>query len=357
MKKIIFFAKLAAITTVASLALSACNNNNSKRNRTKIAIPVYVTEITKGGMERFNTTNGTLAPTGSAGVVTLTSGAYIPAKNPRSGRYYKIGDVVRKGEIIATLEDKEYENNISLETKKINLEIAKGEYDKYIALQKKGGATQTEIKNAAVRVSTATTNYENAKIAIEKMKITSPISGVIVDLTHYTPGVKINSGSAVFTVMDYSKMLLPISLSESSMSSVKIGQPVYITHYSMPNDTIRATVDQLSPAIDAQTRTYKGVILVNNQSLKLKPGMFVKTDIVTDEVRRSIVIPKDVIKKWGSQIFVFVADGTTAIQRSIRTGIENDEFIEVIKGLEVGDKLITEGYETLKNNSKIQIQK
>ncbi len=357
MKKIIYCTKLAAFTALTSLVFSACSNNNTNSNRTQIAIPVYVTEVTNGGMERFNTTNGTLSPTGSAEVVTLISGAYMPAKNPKSGRNYKIGDLVKKGDIIATLEDKEYENNISLETKKINLEIAQGEYDKYIALQKKGGATQTEIKNAAVNVATSTTDYENAKIAIEKMKITAPISGVIVDLTHYTTGVTIEASSPVFSVMDYSQMLLPISLSESSMNSVKIGQPVYITHYSMPEDTIRATVDQLSPAIDAQTRTYKGVILVNNKSLKLKPGMFVKTDIVTDSVNESIVISKSVVKKMGHRSVVYVADGTTAVQKEIRTGLENDEFIEVIKGLEVGDKLITEGYETLKNNSKIKIQK
>ncbi len=85
--------------------------------------------------------------------------------------------------------------------------------------------------------------------------------------------------------------------------------------------------------------------------------MFVKTDIVTDSVNESIVISKSVVKKMGHRSIVYVADGTTAVQREIRTGLENDEFIEVIKGLEVGDKLITEGYETLKNNSKIKIQK
>ncbi len=349
--------KITLYAAVAALLFTACNNNNNSNNRPEIAIPVSVTEITKGGMEKFNTTNGTLVPYGNALVSTLASGKYIPQTNPKTKKFYKIGDLVEKGEVIAILDDQEYVNSISIDIKRINAEIAKGEYEKYVALEKKGGATQTDIRNAEVKVSTTATDYENAKLSLEKMKIVAPISGVIVNLVHFTPGVSVAQGTEVMTVMDYSTMLLDISLSESSMNSVTIGQPVYITHYSMPRDTVNAKVEQLSPAIDAKTRTYKGVISVNNRDLKLKPGMFVKTDIVINSVDSSIVISKDVVKKQGGRTFVFVADGTTAVRKDISTGVENDNYIEVVRGLSVGDKLITEGYETLRDKIKIQIQK
>lgn len=344
-----------ALSATLLFAVS-CNSSTDSNGQVQISIPVFVEEVTRSSLEQLTSTNGTLVPTASATVTNSVGGVYKPVKNPATGRAYKIGDQVKKGELLALLEDESYVNDISIETKKINWEIAEGEYEKYVALQKKGGATEVEVKEAAVAVTTTKTEYENAKISLEYLRITSPIDGVIVDLEYQTPGVEIASDVSLFTVMDYAEMLLEVSLSESTMSSIESGMDVYVSHYSMPDNVLEATIDQLSPYIDADTRTYKCVILVDNHDLVLKPGMFVKTDIVVDKVNRAIVIPKEIIRTMNGRSTVFTADGTTAMQQSITTGIENDTYIEVKRGLQVGDKLIVDGYSTLRNRSKIAIQ-
>ncbi len=349
--------KINLIYTIsASLLFAACSTSTNTGSTAQISIPVTVEEVITNDLEQLTTTNGSLIPMASAEVTSKVAGTYRPAKNPATGKYYKIGDKVKAGDVLATLEDESYVNDISIDTKKINWEIAEGEYDKYVVLQEKGGATEIDIKNAAVSVATTKSSYENGLLSLAEMSVIAPIDGIIVDLVYQTPGVEIASGESLFSIMNYSEMYLDISLSESTMGYISEGLPVYISHYSIPDEYVNASIDQLSPSIDTSTRTYKGVILVDNHDLLLKPGMFVKSEIVVDKVENAIVIPKSIIRTSQNRRFVFIADGTTAIECVLTTGIESDDYIEVVSGLSIGDKLIIDGYSTLRNRSKITIQ-
>ncbi len=340
----------------ATLLMASCSSATTTTSQVQISTPVTIEEVELSSLEQLTTTNGTLIAMSSAIVTNKVEGVYRPATNPATGKVFKIGDKVKAGSVLARIEDEEYVNDLSVGTKKISWEIAEGEYEKYVILQEKGGATEIEVKNAAVSVETTKNSYLNAQISYESLTIKSPIDGVIVDIEYQTPGVEISSGVTLFTVMDYSKMYLDISLSESTMNYINTGLPVYISHYSVPNEYLKASIDQLSPSIDSTTRTYKGVVMVNNPELLLKPGMFVKTEIVIDTAEDSIIIPKEIIRTSRDRKYVFIADGTTALQQTITTGIENDTHIEVTDGLYVGDKLIIDGYQTLRNRGKIAIQ-
>ncbi|MFI3315645.1 MAG: efflux RND transporter periplasmic adaptor subunit [Rikenellaceae bacterium] len=344
------------IAATSLLFLAACGSEEAATRQT-IEVTVKVEEIVAGNIQKFSTTTGNVVPFAQAEVSTSVEGLYKPQTNKRTGAKYKIGDYVKEGDVVAILEDDEYVNTASVESKLISLEIAKDELESLITLETKGGATKTEIRNAELSVTSAEISYENSKISIEKMNVTAPISGTIVEFEHYTPNVTLSSGSLVMTIMDYDQLILNVSLSESTMNSVNVGQEVYITHYSLPYDTIVAKIDELSPVIDTDTRTYKGVVSVNNSDHKLKPGMFVKADIVIDETIGGIIISKDIIKVTNGQNVVYVADGTTAYQKRVTTGIDNGDLIEITSGLSIGDKLITDGYETLKDRSKIKINK
>ncbi len=226
---------LYALSAAMVLAAS-CSTSSDDSGRVQISIPVTVEEITTNSLEQLTTTNGTLVPMAVAEITNDVAGVYRPAINPATGKYYKIGDQVKKGEVLARIEDESYVNDISIESKKINWEIAEGEYEKYVALQKKGGATEVEVKQAALSVTSNQVDYENALISLEELNVTSPIDGVIVELIYQTPGVKITSGISLFSVMNYAEMLLEVSLSESTMSYIKQGLDVYVSHYSMPDE-------------------------------------------------------------------------------------------------------------------------
>ena len=169
--------------------------------------------------------------------------------------------------------------------------------------------------------------------------------------------VRIEQGKPIVGIMDYARMYMDINLPESSIRYVKEAQPVYITHYTIPGDTLKARVGELSPAISTETRTFKGKILIDNDQLKLRPGMFAKADIIVDRADSSIIIPKDVILSNRRRKYVYIVEKNTAKIRNLQTGLEDEYNIEILSGLNVNDNLVVKGFETLKEDAKVKIQK
>ncbi|MBE3087344.1 MAG: efflux RND transporter periplasmic adaptor subunit, partial [Bacteroidetes bacterium] len=150
---------------------------------------------------------------------------------------------------------------------------------------------------------------------------------------------------------------MDVQLPEKYISVIKPGQVVKLTNYTIPEDTIIGNITQLSPAINADTRTFKGNISINNPNLLLRPGMFVKADIITSHKDSVIVIPKSIILSRQRGKTVFIIDRGVAAERIIETGLENITDVEVTRGLTKNERVVTSGFETLSNKSKVKIIK
>lgn len=346
------------LVSLSLLALLATGCNDQPQNaQNDIATPVSVTELKKGSISKLINTTGTALPTYGADLTSGMSGLYKLQLNPRTGKPFKLGDRVAKGQPIVSLEDKEYENGIAIDAKELSLEIAEQEQTKQKALYEKGGVTLSEMRNTEVKVTNARYDQENARLNLDKMNIIAPFDGVIVDLPHYTSDVRVEQNKPIVRIMDYARMYMDINLPESAIGYVRGEQPVYITHYTLPGDTVRGLISELSPAISTETRTFKGKILIQNDGLRLRPGMFVKADIVVDQADSALIIPKEVIQQNRRRKFVYIVDKNTALLREIKTGLEDDTNIQILEGLNEHDNLVTKGFETLKENSKVKIQK
>jgi len=335
-------------------ALSACSERPAS-NTSEIETPVSVLELKPSSISKLINTTGTAQATYSVTLTNEMSGLYRLQNNPQTGKPFKLGDAVRKGQVIIRLEDDEYVNGIALDSKKLNLEISEQEQTKQKQLYEKGGATLSEMRNTEVSVLNARHNLESAEISLEKMNIRAPFDGVIVDLPHYTSNSKVANGQTMVGVMSYSNMYMEINLPESSISYIKTNQAVLITHYTLPDDTLNGYISELSPAISTETRTFKGKIVIDNKGLKLRPGMFVKADIVVDKAQDAIIIPKEVIMSNRNRKYVFVVDRNTATPRNIQTGLEDETNIQIIDGLYENDYLVVRGYETLRENSRVKV--
>lgn len=351
MKRIVNILAFSAI-----LALGACNNRQQSETA-DLAIPVSVEDIRMQPIEKYINTTGTAKATQEVTLSSEMAGNYRLLNNPATGRPYKLGDRVRAGQVLIRFEDQEYVNTIAMDAKKLNLEIAVQEYDKQKSLYEKGGVTLRELRNSEVSATNARYDHENAQVKLSKMSIVAPFSGVIVDLPFYTQGNRITSGQAMVTIMNYDKMFLDINLPEKTISEVQTGQQVIITNYTIAEDTLKGVVSELSPAVSTETRTFKGKLLIDNPELKLRPGMFVKADIVVARRDSAIVIPKSIILSSNRGKVVYVVDQSTARERRISIGIENQDYAEVITGLKQNDRLVVKGFETLRNDSKVKVIK
>ena len=347
--------RLTAISLIF-LALYGCNRQDEDVD-TDLAVPVSIMEVKLQSIEKYINTTGTVYATRETELVSEISGKYKLSINPLTKKPFKLGDRILNGQVIVILEDKEYENSLAIESKKLNQEISEQEFNKQESLYKKGGVTLREYRNSEVSYINTKYEYENALLRLEKLRIKVPFSGVIVDLPYCTPGTRINAGQALVRLMDYKKLYLEINLPEKNIQEVILNQKVRITNYSLPDDTLSGTITELSPVISTETRTFKGKLLIDNPDLKLRPGMFVKADIIVTRKDSTVVIPKNLILSGPKGKRVFVVDQGTAYEKKIDIGLENQEEAEIIKGLDVNEKLVIKGYETLRDRSKVKVIK
>ncbi len=350
MKTIKFLPIIMFMTVIA-----ACSQQGQSES-SELAVPVSVEDVKLQGIKQFVSTTGTVKATSEVVLNSEMTGEYYLQRNPATGRPFKLGDRVNKGQTIIRFENEEYENNLAVEAVKLNLEISEQEYEKQKSLYEKGGVTLRELRNSEVSRTNAQYNFENSRIQLAKMNVVAPFSGVIVELPYYTNGTRLTSGSHLVTLMSYDQMYMLINLPENNIPQLQLGQEVLVTSYTLPNDTLTGKVTEISPAISTETRTFAGKIEITNPGLKFRPGMFVKADIITDQKDSTVVIPKDIIMTGGRGKYVFIVGRNSAADsRYITTGIENQNDVEVVEGLQANDRLIIQGYETLRNNSKVKI--
>jgi RND family efflux transporter MFP subunit len=349
------YVKIAGLVSLG-LALFSCNNNRNTSS-SETTTPVWVEDVQFRNIEEYITTTGTAKATKTIEVKSENAGDYRLQNNPKTGRPYQLGDVVEAGAVIIRLENKEYENNVQLASKKLQIQIAEKEWEGQKVLFEKGGATEKDVNNAENSYINAKLALENAYITLEKMNVKTPFKGVIVNLPYFTPGVEVPSGSVLVGLMDYSKMYVETQFPENTMTKLAVGQKVHITNYNIKQDTLKGVLTQLSPAINEETRTFSGYIEIDNPKLKLRPGMFAKADIVTVRKDSVLSIPKDIIKNRRSGKLVYTVERNNAEEKVIQTGISDDKFVEVEKGLQEGDKIVVKGYEWLRNRSKVKVMK
>lgn len=346
------------ITGIVSLGLMlfSCNNN---RNNTvsETTTPVWIEDVQYRNIEEYITTTGTARAAKTIELKSESNGSYDLLNNPRTGRPYQLGDIVEAGATIIRLENREYENNVQLESKKLQIQITEKEWEGQKILFDKGGATQKDVNNAENAYINAKLALENAHITLSKMNIKAPFKGAIVSLPYFTPGVEVPSGSVMAGLMDYSKMYVETQFPENTLTKLEVGQQVHITNYNIKSDTLKGLLAQLSPAINEETRTFSGYIVIDNPELKLRPGMFARADVVTIRKDSVLSIPKEIIKNRRGGKLVYTVNRNAADEKIIHTGISNDKYIEVEKGLEPGDKVVIKGYEWLRNRSKVKIMK
>jgi len=322
---------------------------------TDISVPVTVEEVKQKPIEEFILTTGTVYSTHEILLKSEMTGYYEIAVNPQTKRDFKLGDSVKKGQVIIHLNDEEFKNTVKIESQRLNLEISKSEYEKQQSLYDKGGVTLRELRNAELDFVNAQYTYDNAIIQLAKMKIVAPFDGVIVDLPYYTKSTRVLTGSEMVKLMNYKKLYMEVNLPGKEMVRIKVDQSANIMNYTIPDDTLTGRITQVSPAIDPDTRTFKASLSIDNPEWLLRPGMFVKTELIVARKDSALVIPKEVILSKQRGKTVFIVERGAAQERVITTGLENPEFVEVVRGIRPNERLVIKGFETLRNRSKVKI--
>ena len=185
-------------------------------------------------------------------------------------------------------------------------------------------------------------------------EVRSPISGVVT-ARNFEPG-DLFGGQPILHIMQIDKLKVMANISEQYFADVKVGMPVQVSVDIYPGETFEGRVSLIYPALDTATRTFKVEVTLPNTQNKLRPGMYARAtfDMGTKD---GIMVPDiSILKQSGSnERYVYVIEGDKATRRSVRTGRQVEDRIDILSGVSVGEKVATTALTKLSDGAKIEL--
>ena len=183
--------------------------------------------------------------------------------------------------------------------------------------------------------------------------LTSPIAGVVVE-RNATIGATVGSDANLFKIIDISRVWIDANVFEKDLERVRRRQEVKVSVPAFPGSNFSGRVILISSVVDPETRTVKVRTEVPNPDGRLKPDMFASVQIITDLHRTAISITQSAVLDDSGKSVVFVAEGSGYKKREVNTGIRGNGRVEIIQGLQAGDKVVVKGNYLLLQQSKPQ---
>lgn len=189
--------------------------------------------------------------------------------------------------------------------------------------------------------------------AWEHVPVLSPATGYVID-KDVVEGGRIEAGSRVYRIADLSHVWIDADVYESDLSQVKVGQPVRVELAYVPGQTFEGRVDYIYPTLAGATRTGRVRVVLKNPELALKPDMYANVELEVDLGERLAIADSAVIYT-GPRRLVFVDLGEGRLRPTeVEVGVHADGFVEVTRGLEPGDVVVTSGNFLIAAESRIR---
>ncbi|MGB9435234.1 MAG: efflux RND transporter periplasmic adaptor subunit [Candidatus Acidiferrum sp.] len=212
------------------------------------------------------------------------------------------------------------------------------------------------LKSASGQLSAAKGKYLNAKAALSYSEIRSPINGVVTDRPLYE-GELATANQPILTVMNTSKLIAKAHISQTEAVQLKGGDAAELDVPGL-DEPIKGKVMLVSPALDPGSTTIEVWIEAIKPGPALKPGMNVSIEATAKTVEDGLVVPAGSIFKSseGTDYVMLAGTDGKAHQTSVKVGICNKKFAEILSGLKEKDAVITVGGYGLPDNTKIKIE-
>lgn len=259
-------------------------------------------------------------------------------------------------EIIKTLYEAGAESKFNYDRAMSQVELAKQQYETAKAnlelIEQKSHAESVETAQAQLNQAKAA--YDIAKNAVDNMSVISPISG-IVSAMNVKVGEYVSTAAPSFIIIDDSSYIIEVDVNEDVIGKIHIGDKVKVSIGSISDEILSGTITAAAPSADKAKQTFLVKITLDNPPSIIKGGMFAQVQFVIDRAENCILVPlASVIEEEGKK-YVFIVNNDKAIKKEVVTGIFDDKEIQILEGLNEGDKVVVKGQDFLKDGSTVVI--
>jgi HlyD family secretion protein len=391
-----------------ALALTGCHKDSSEKQP---EVPVEVVAVQKTTLQHTVTAEGILFPLEQAAIMPKTSA-------PVKAFYVRRGDSVRRGKLLAVLENRDlaaaaqdtkgtYEQaqatyttttaagipeelqkaSLDLQAAKALLDAQQKVYSSRQLLFQQGAmprkeldqagvdltngrnqydiaqkhydslmaiGKQQELKSAAGQLESAKGKYLGAQAQLSYSEIRSPIDGVVTDRPLYA-GEMAAAGTPLLIIMDVSQVIARAHIPQTEAALVKVGDSATIRAPG-EQQPVEGKVTVVSPALDPNSTTVEIWMQAKNPKQHLKPGTSVQLSMLAQTVPDALVIPATALLTGqdGSTQVMQVSADNHAHLKDVKVGIRQGDQIQITEGIHAGDQIVAAGAYGLPDNSKIK---
>ncbi len=354
------------LVAAVALSLTACKEQSTdkraeldklKKQQAELKVQIEALENELGTDEKVAKKTVVIAPvkTGTfihtidvQGKVDGDQSVYFGADMP--GTVLKVnvqpGDVVRKGQVLAELDNKVILQ--SMQELENSREFAKTMYLKQKSLWDQKIGTEIQYLNAKNQLESLDKKMATVNEQLQMTKIKSPIDGT-VDQVNVKVGQTAAPGMPSFAVVNSTNLKVKAELAESYAANVKKGDDVIITFPDLGKE-VKTKITHASRIINPMNRTFNVEAVLGNSD-EIRPNMIALIRVIDYKNEKAITVPASLIQKSNNDEFVFVVNQAggkaTVVKKSIKTGKSYNGVLEIVSGLNEGDKLIVTGYQDL----------
>lgn len=342
--------KQVILTFIIGVLLLSCQQKESaqtNQHKPDDRILVKIQQIKQQQNHVILNYSGVTEPT-----LTVPLSFQVPGKVAKIN--FDEGDVVKKGQVIASLDKISYESTYqgALATKA----QAQDAYDRLKIVHDKGSLPEIKWHEIQAKLKQASSSAEVAKKNLENCDITSPISGMIGSRS-IEVGETATPNITALKVISTKDLYVRVSVADNEINRIQKSQKAEISFSALGGKTVEGTVDKIGVVANTISKTFEVKIKIPNANTEIKPGMTCDINIPLETTSPKLLVPiQSVMQDARNQHYVFVVNkqDQTARRQLVQTsGIINNQLC-ITSGLKPGDFLVIEGQHKLTDQSKVK---
>ncbi|MBM2854017.1 MAG: HlyD protein [Steroidobacteraceae bacterium] len=351
---------LLAMLIAAALVLAACDlangDNAGKDAKDEVpAVPVEVAATRRAEMAAIYTGTAPIESERKAGVVAKVQGEIRQILVDE-------GQHVREGQLLVRLDGDQMRLQVALA--EATMRKLERDYARNTELQAKGLISAVSIDNLKYELEAAKASWELARLQLSYTEIRSPIGGTITiraervkigNTVMPAGGVIATSDSALFVVEDLDSLILRINVPERELAKLSVDQVAELSFDAVPDRVFAGKVDLISPYVDPTTATFGVRVRVTDTGGLLRPGMFARVALVYERKLDALQIPRTALLDGDGPPKVFVVKDGKAAERSVKLGLTNGAYVEIVTGLKDGEQVVVVGQAAVKPGATVRI--
>ena len=315
------------------------------------AIAVRAGEVVREPISSLYSTSATLRADRQATVIARTRGVVRRL-------VVEEGDRVGAEQPLAYLEDDE--QKIAAARARTTEETARRDHERLADIYQRGLVSVDEYESSRRDAEDAAHALELAELELYRTVIRAPIAGVVVT-RHLDVGATVSDGTPVYDLADLQPLYADVNIPERHVTRLEPGQEVRLTA-DATGAAAAAIIERIAPAVDPATGTVKVTVAVEAGS-GLRPGAFVRVDIVTDTHADALVVARSALVAEGRRwhLYRLTEDGTKVEQVEVELGFETGDRIEIAGtkdpsvNITAGESVVIVGAPALSDGAKVRV--